>query len=173
MTGVTSTMWAAVVAIGLVAAGSDLKWRRVPNFLTLGAAIVAVVYHSSGGLASTGWSLLGWVTGVAVFFPVFALRGMGAGDVKLLGALGAWLGPVPVLWIALYTSIAGGVIALLVACATGYLRTATQHVYGMLLFWRVMGMRPVPEMTLASAAPRLPYAVPIAIGLGLTLWLRP
>ena len=50
----------------------------------------------------------GWMLGAALFFPVFALRGMGAGDVKLLAAVGAWLGPLQVVCVALVTSIAGG-----------------------------------------------------------------
>ena len=43
----------------------------------------------------------GWLLGAALFFLIFALRGMGAGDVKLLAAVGAWLGPAQVIWVAL------------------------------------------------------------------------
>ena len=58
-----------------------------------------------------GHSVGGWMLGAALFFPMFALRGMGAGDVKLLAAVGAWLGPLPVVSVALITAIAGGVAA--------------------------------------------------------------
>ena len=54
----------------------------------------------------------GWLLGAALFFPMFALRGMGAGDVKLLAAVGAWLGPAQVVWWRSDTSIAGGVLGL-------------------------------------------------------------
>ena len=68
-------------------------------------------------MASAG----GWLLGIALFFPFFALGGLGGGDVKLLGALGAWLGPTAVFHVGLYSAIAGGVMASLVAFRAGYL----------------------------------------------------
>lgn len=116
---------------------------------------------------------LGWLAGALVFFPLFALGGMGAGDVKLLAALGAWLGPIPVLWIALYSSLAGGVLGLVVAASRGYLRTAFTNIWMLFRYWWVAGVGPAPGLTLdSSSSPRLAYAVPIGIGLGVTLWLR-
>ena len=54
----------------------------------------------------------GFLVGLALFFPLFALKGLGAGDVKLMGALGAWLGTSLVFGVAFYTTLAGGVLAL-------------------------------------------------------------
>ena len=153
---------------------TDLRMRRVPNALTFGAAAAALLFHlADGGWSGLGWSAAGWLTGLALFLPFFALSGIGGGDVKLLAALGAWLGPGATVWLALYAAIAGGVLAILVSSATGYLREAFRNVWGLLMFWRVVGFRPHPGLTLDSAAsPRLPYALPIAAGLVLTLWLR-
>ena len=104
---------------------------------------------------------------------MFALRGMGAGDVKLLAAVGAWLGPGQVAIVALATSIAGGVLGLVVALGYGYLRTALSNLWMLLMHWRVVGVRPLPAVTLQGATgPRLAYAVPIAMGTVVTLWLR-
>jgi prepilin peptidase CpaA len=98
---------------------------------------------------------------------------MGAGDVKLVAALGAWLGPVKVIWLAIFTSMAGGAIALVVSLSHGYLRQAMANVWLMLMHWRVAGPTPVAGLTLQdSRAPRLAYAIPIAIGVMCTLWLR-
>jgi prepilin peptidase CpaA len=98
---------------------------------------------------------------------------MGAGDVKLLAAVGAWLGPSQVVMAALATSVAGGVIALAVALGHGYLKVALSNLWMLLTHWRVMGIRPVDELTLQAArGPRLAYAVPIAIGTLVTLWLK-
>jgi prepilin peptidase CpaA len=127
----------------------------------------------TAGWSAAGWSIAGCVLGFLLFFPLFALRGMGAGDVKLLAAVGAWLGPSQVLIAALATSIAGGVIALAVAFAYGYLKTAYRNLWMLLTHWRVMGMRPLEDVTLTGTrGPRLAYAVPIAIGTVVTLWLK-
>lgn len=153
---------------------SDLRTRRIPNVLTFSAAVGALVFHfATGGLSAMGWSLAGLVLGALLFFPMFALRGMGAGDVKLLAAVGAWLGPGQVALVALATSIAGGVIAVIVALGYGYLRKALSNLYVLMMHWRVAGVRPLPELTLQGArGPRLAYAFPIAIGTVVTLWLK-
>jgi prepilin peptidase CpaA len=141
--------------------------------LTLGGAAVALIFQlATHGLAGLAWSASGWGIGLALFLPFFVLRGIGGGDVKLLAALGAWLGPSLTVWLAFWSAIAGGVFALVVSLRRGYARQAFTNVWGMLNYWRVMGMRPHPAVTLESGAgPRLPYSLPIAAGLGLTLWL--
>ena len=164
---------AAVVTAG-VACVSDLQSRRIPNALTLGAAVVAVIVHISvGGVRGLGLSVGGWAVGLVLFLPFFALKGIGGGDVKLLAALGAWLGPISVLWLGFWSSIAGGVFALTMAMMSGYAGDAFRNVWGMFVYWRVMGPKPHPGVTLESTTgPRLPYSLPIAAGLGMTLWLR-
>ena len=78
------------VAAALAATVCDLRARRIPNALTFGAAIAALIASTwSGGLAGAQTSLLGWLLGLALWLPFFALGGMGAGDVKMLAAIGA------------------------------------------------------------------------------------
>jgi len=152
--------------LGGLACVFDLRERRIPNLLTFGGAAVALAYAA----ASQGWgglliSVEGWAVGLALFLPMFLLGGMGAGDVKLLACLGAWIGPQEAFWMAIYAMVAGGVMAVVVALAAGYMRQAVSNVWMLLKYWRVMGVRPVPELTLSSArGPRLPYAIPIAAG---------
>jgi prepilin peptidase CpaA len=111
--------------------------------------------------------------GCAVFLPWFLLGGMGAGDVKLLAALGAWLGPEGALWAGLYAGLAGGPLALIVSAARGYLKQSFVNLWCLLTFWRISGVQPMTGLTLrTSESPRLPYAVPIAVGAVVTLWLR-
>jgi prepilin peptidase CpaA len=161
--------------IAAAACVTDLYHRRVPNVLTFVGAAAAIVYHLlasgiPGLLTATG----GWVAGVAVFLPLFLLRGMGAGDVKLLGALGAWVGVRDVLWIAIYTVIAGGIMAVVVAAWHGRLRHSLRNVGFLVMFWRISGIRPLPELTLKeSSGLRLPYAVPIFAGAIVRAWIRP
>jgi prepilin peptidase CpaA len=165
-----------VVCLGLavVACVWDLRTRRIPRLLTLGGAVAGLLFHlASGGASAGAFSAIGWLLGIAVFLVPFALGGIGGGDVKLLGALGAWLGPTDVIWLALYTGVAGGLLALLYSLVRGYLSQAVTNVRLLLTHWRVNGVRPLPELTLERGrGPRLAYAVPILAGTMVTLWLR-
>lgn len=167
---------AHLIALGLavVACGWDLRTRRIPQVLTLGGAASAFLFHLvTGGWEGLGLGLAGWAVGLAIFIVPFALGGLGAGDVKLLGALGAWLGPVAVVWLGLYSGIAGGILAVLISLAGGYLTQAVSNVWLLLTHWTVNGVRPLRELTLEhSPGPRLAYAVPILAGTMVTLWLR-
>ena len=164
----------AVICIAVAASLTDVRTARIPNALTFGAALAALLYAGAeGGWAATGTTAAGWVVGVLLFFPFFALGGLGAGDVKLLGALGAWLGPRDVFWVALYASMAGGVMAIVVALATGYLGQAAANLRLLLTHWRVMGIRPLDEVSLKNErSPRLAYALPITAGVLVMLWIR-
>ena len=94
----------------------DVRTRRIPNWLTFGAALAALAYAAfDAGLPGVGTAAAGWIAGAALFFPFFALGGMGAGDVKLLAALAAWLGPSESVWLAIFAAMAGGVLGLCVA----------------------------------------------------------
>jgi prepilin peptidase CpaA len=168
----TTYLVALVVAFG--ACITDVRSRRIPNVLTFGAAAAAIVFHAiTGQLAGLLQSVEGWLVGAAIFFVPFALGGLGAGDVKLLAALGAWVGPLDALWIGLYTGVAGGIIALIVAAFSGYLGQAISNIWLLFSHWRVVGIRPVHEITLeGSKGPRLAYAIPIFAGLLVNVWLR-
>src|SRR5918993_4610254 len=160
------------VVIALVACATDLRSARIPNYLTFPAAAAGLLFHAvsptGSGLAAAA---LGLLAGLLVFFPIFALGAMGAGDVKLMAALGAWLGWQPVIYVALYGAVAGGVLALALALWRGYLRTAAQNIKSLLTFWAIEGIKPLPALTLeAGTGLRLPYALPIMVGLLVTLW---
>ena len=102
---------------------------------------------------------------------VIGVGGGGSNAISRMVALGAWLLPMQTVWLALFTSIAGGVMALIVAISTGYLRTTFRNLGSMLLYWYVAGPRPVPDQTLdRSGSPRLAYAIPIFVGTVITLW---
>lgn len=165
-----STVFA--LAVGCAACVTDIQSRRIPNWLTFGAAGAAIVFHTifegGGGfvLATTGW-----LVGALIMFLPFALRGLGGGDVKLLAALGAWLGPSNALWLALYAGCAGFVMSVVVAAYYGYLRTALRNIWFLLQHWTVNGVRPLDEVSLeGSSGPRLAYALPIFAGLVLATW---
>jgi prepilin peptidase CpaA len=101
-----------IVIVLTVAVIWDIRFRRIPNWLTLPALVLGVGYHAiTGGLSGFALSLLGMALGFGSFFLFYLVGGMGAGDVKLMAAIGAFLGPKDVLFAALYAAIAGGVYA--------------------------------------------------------------
>lgn len=169
-----ATSQVVVLVLGTIACWCDLRTRRIPNLLTFGGAAAGLIYATAvqgwpGFLASAG----GWLTGIAVFLPFFLLGGMGAGDIKLVGCIGAWLGPQAALWVSLYTALAGGVMAIGIGLATGYFGQALLNVMRLLSHWRFVGLRPLPDLTLeGTRGPRLPYALPIAVGVVVAIWLR-
>ncbi len=163
-----------VVGVVVVAAIIDVRTHRLPNVLTFGAAAAALLYAlGTAGLHGLALSAGGWATGIGLFLPMFLLRGMGAGDVKLLGAVGGWLGPAGVLWAGLYSVLAGGVLALIVGAMHGYLGKALSNLWGLLMFWRTAGIQPLPGLTIDDApGPRLAYGVAIAAGTCAAVWLK-
>jgi prepilin peptidase CpaA len=164
----------AVLLIGIAASVSDLRTRRIPNVLTFAGAGAALGFHLlAGGLPAFGLAMGGLAIGLAIFFPIFALGGIGAGDVKLLASMGAWLGPAGVLWTAMYAAMAGGAMALVVVLSRGYARQAFSNIWLLLSHWRVAGISRLPELTLEHGrGPRLAYALPITVGAVVTVCLR-
>src|SRR5919202_3546799 len=99
-------------AVAGVAACTDLRWRRIPNWLTLGAAILGLALNVMlAGLPGGGTALMGLGLGLALLLPFYVLRAVGAGDVKLLAGLGAVLGPQTLVSVALYGAIVGGLMS--------------------------------------------------------------
>jgi prepilin peptidase CpaA len=161
------------VGIAVVACASDLHNRRIPNLLTLGAAAAAFLLAAAHGLPTFQSTVIGWLIGLGLWLPVYALGGMGAGDVKLIAAIGAWLGPLGAVHAALYSAVAGGLMALVVALVHGYLREACANIRLVVTHWCVVGFAPAQQLTLeGTAGPRLAYALPTLVGTAVAVWLR-
>jgi len=162
------------VAVALVAAVFDVHTRRIPNLLTFGAAAAAILAAAAvGGLSAAGTSAAGWLLALGIWLPIYALGGMGAGDVKLMAAVGAWIGPGAAIFAALYAGIAGAVMAIGVAIARRCVRQTYANVSLLVTHWRVAGFAPHAQLTLESATTvKLPYAVPICVGTFLAIWLQ-
>jgi prepilin peptidase CpaA len=107
----------AVLSTGLlVATVVDLRTRRIPNLLTGSMALAGLGLAALGwGSISIGAALLGCIVGLVLMLPGHALGATGAGDVKLMAAVGSLLGPLAVVNAVLFTAIAGGVLAVAVA----------------------------------------------------------
>lgn len=113
----------------IIAFITDVRNQTIPNWLTGGSFVVALVYHVlSGGLMLQGLlgSLLGGAAGFLPLLILYALGGIGAGDVKLFGALGAWIGASMVVYLMIYSVLYAGVIGIvLLAISRSFVRNVT------------------------------------------------
>lgn len=160
---VESPLQVLILVLVAIAVVTDLRRRRIFNALTFPAMALGLVLNAwLGGVTGVVLSLAGLVVGVALFLIPVATGGRGAGDLKLLAAVGALGGPVFVLWCALFTSMIGGVFAVLVLLAKRRFVTVAG---GMALD---LYTRQAPRM---DSNLRLPYAIPIALGTVVTMVL--
>jgi prepilin peptidase CpaA len=119
---ISNPAFAALVAAALVATVIDLRTRRIPNELTMALTGVGVALAASGLSGISLWgSIAGFALGLALMTPGHLLGATGAGDVKLMAAVGAVVGPATVVTAFLLTAIAGGVLAVVVAKRRGRL----------------------------------------------------
>ncbi len=149
-----------LAASGCAAAAIDLRTRRVPNALTLSLAAAGLAVAAAGiGRVSLVGSLAGLAIGVALMLPGHLFGATGAGDVKLFGASGALLGPGAIVAAFIYTAIAGGVLAVVVALGRGRLQRTLGSAAGL-----VTGAAKAADVEAATENNRFPYAPAIAVG---------
>jgi prepilin peptidase CpaA len=161
-------IWCAVLATALVGAAAitDLRWRRIPNVLTFGAFGSALAIR----IAFQGWAGLGLALGGAFLAPLLLLamhggKGLGMGDLKLAGAVGAIFGPVLAITMILISAVAGGVMAVTVLTMRG---GGLTQLFDVLLIG-VPFMRKRRGRGDAPVSVTMPYGVAIAAGTLLTL----
>jgi len=158
MSGNISLIAIPLLLILGVATLMDWREQTIPNVLSFGAALFGLVLQGTlNGLPGVAIAAGGWVVGLVCLLPFYAKGGMAAGDVKLMAAVGAFLGPVPALAACLFTLIAGGVIAVAsLACTWGLHSLA--------------GANGAERVSLRDALrARIPYAGAIAAGTSIVL----
>jgi prepilin peptidase CpaA len=148
-------------------AWGDIKTHRIPNYLTFGTALAGLacglIFHGWHGLAN---AFLGMLLGFAFLILPYMWGGMGAGDVKALAALGAWLGPLNTMYLFCYMGIAGGLISLGVLWWQGLLwhkvRSGWNAVLNLVLSRPAGLTAPAPPTQFTKG---IPYGVAIALGM--------
>ncbi|HKF46295.1 MAG TPA: A24 family peptidase [Terracidiphilus sp.] len=161
-----SIAWWPTLAVLCAATVTDLRSRRIPNwlvlpFLTAGLAVSGWM-HGWHGLAQ---SAEGLGLGTLLFGALYILGGMGMGDVKLCAAIGAWVGPGQLMLAVVLTGLAGGLMALAWALGGGFLGELLKGSGEVMFNWRGRKTLAHPELQLANPrARKMPYAPAIAIG---------
>lgn len=157
-----------VSVILILAAWIDGRELRVPNWITLPLIVSGWLFNLAGG----GWAglqeaWLGTGVGLLCLLPLYAVGGMGAGDVKLLAGVGAWLGPHVTFWAFAVSTVVGGVMAVWMVVRR---KSFHQHYAN---FWMILGefvrVRNPRELAQIAAERKpqmllLPYGIPICIG---------
>lgn len=173
--------WGLLSAVLVIAVWHDMATRRIPNRLVLLGVLTGVacnlfaprgagLFLDGGGGVGVGNALLGMLTGGALLLPAYLLHALGAGDVKLMAAIGAFLGLPQVLGAVLLSFLAGGVLSLAVAVVSRSVPRVIDNLR--LISISIMakqsgGLR----VTDIPTTGRLPYAIAIFCGTVLQIWL--
>lgn len=156
-----------------VGAAFDIRSRRIPNFLTLpGIALGLLLHLALGGWRQMGLAALAGVICGVIFLLFWLAGGMGAGDVKLITAVGGMAGMPMVPNLLILTALAGGVMAVGLALWQRRLKETVLNLGAIAMHHRYEGLSPHPQLNVANAGTlRLPYAVAIAVGVATTMLL--
>lgn len=163
-------VWVVTITL-VVAAVIDGLQLKVPNWITFPMIVSGWVYSATlspfAGWEGLIYSLIGTAVGLALLMPAYAIGGMGAGDVKLLADVGAWVWGTTTFYAFAVSAIVGGIIALLMILAR---KSWNKHHNQFWMIWNEVLTIKNPEQLSAIAAERkssmllLPYGIPIAIG---------
>jgi prepilin peptidase CpaA len=161
---------AVCVVVAGAALCTDLRSRRIPNGLTVTAAVSALCYRAlcCGFVEGVPFAVKGCMVGLGLFIIPFILGGMGGGDVKLFGAVGAWMGAEAVVCIGLFAAVTGGAMAFCILIRRGGFRR----------FYCVPGVTAGKLMTVRAGTSsrrdsgRFSYAIPVLCGLTVYCVLR-
>ena len=160
------THLAALAAMLLAAMWQDAAMRRIPNTLVLWGSLTALGLSVSPHGIGLGSAIAGGMVGFLGFLVLYLLRAVGAGDVKLAGATGLFVGHPDMLWVNLLILLAGGILSITWALLTSQLGSVLQNLKtGLTQIWL---NRQHGQLTNPQAFPvgrtRLPYAVAIGAG---------
>jgi prepilin peptidase CpaA len=167
--GMHSFAWWPTLIVVAVATFTDLRSRRIPNWLVLPFLVAGIAVSGwLRGWHGVGQSLEGLGLGALLFGILFVLGGMGAGDVKLCAAIGAWIGPGQMLIALVLTGLAGGVMVIGWALYAGFFRELFQGAGDLVFGWSGGGRAALSD----PKRRKMPYAPAIAIGTLISFFAR-
>ena len=160
---VNAGVWGLAAALSLVAGWTDWRSRRIPNWLTVPGLLAGIVFNvTASGWAGAKTSLLGAGLGLGLLLPFVVIRSLGAGDWKLMGALGAILGPQRLIAVLIGTILVNGIMAVILVIWKRRVRQTLRNLVslaGSLLTLH----RPGPEVSLDNPESlKIPFGVAVA-----------
>lgn len=159
-------IWALTLLLMLSAGWLDLRSRRIPNWLTVSGFLAGIGVH----IWISGWhgilfSLEGAALALAVLLPLVLLRALGAGDWKLMGAAGAFVGPVMLLFVLLASFVIAAFMGMVRMMKDHRVITTLRNMRDLVRGFVSFGLRPHPVISLDNPElPKLPFGVAAAIG---------
>jgi prepilin peptidase CpaA len=156
----------------LAAVICDVRVAKIPNVITFPGMVIGIIYHgTSHGVSGAWFSIAGLLAGSAAFLPFYLMGGMGAGDIKLMGAVGAlvgWKGVIPAI---VFTALAGGIYALvLILCNPKILKKFIYWSVSMLKTLVLTGQFILPPLYENGKKPQVRYGIAIAAGTLFSQW---
>lgn len=161
-----------VILILIISIISDLRNRKILNIVTFPAILTALIYHFfTSGLEGFLFSGQGLLIGIGLLFIPFIMGGIGAGDVKLLAAVGAWQGSLFIFYTGIYAGLIGGLIAVYILLKRREaIVTLKRMLFSVVLLRSAKGSLQFKDEVNSSFT--IPYAIPIALGALLTFLME-
>ncbi len=159
------TIWLFVITLTLVAGLLDFRTHRIPNWLTIPAVVAGITLRT----ALTGWpgakaAIEGVGLALVLLLPLVLLRALGAGDWKLMGAVGAFVGPVPFLFVLYGSIMVAGLMALVQMFRTKRVRETIKNMFRLVQGFVLFGFRQNQEISLDNPSlTKLPFGVAVAV----------
>jgi prepilin peptidase CpaA len=159
------TIWAVTLALTLYAAWFDWRTRRIPNWLTVSGFLAGIALNS----VLQGWhgarqSLEGAGLALGLLLPLVLLRGLGAGDWKLMGAVGALMGWRSTLFVLVVSFVATAIIGMIQMALTKRVKKTLWNLFALAKGFVTFGIRPNPEVSLDNPALlKMPFGVAVAV----------
>ncbi len=166
------------VLVALAGAAIDVRSARIPNWLTYSSLLTALVLRVALlGLSGLKSGAIGMLVAGGLFLLLFLLGGMGGGDMKLMAAVGAWVGSTQVMTLILAAGLAGGVLAIGRIIFRNVMSQTLRNTMQLIYYRLTSGLHPHPELNVQSpGSQRVPFGLAIAVGAlscaGNAIWWR-
>ncbi len=163
--GLSQTIWMVTLTVVLFAGWTDWHTRRIPNWLTVSGFVLGITLNAIfGGWHGAKVSLEGAGLALGLLLPLVLLRGLGAGDWKLMGAVGALMGWRAMLFVLFVSVLISGVLALVESAMSKQLKATFRNLGVLAKGFVTFGLRPNPQISLDN--PRLiklPFGAAVAL----------